>query len=450
MSKSQQYKIIEAAISAERMGGFNARFYDVRTSIIEINLFESLDKPYVTGNIAILDDKSLFEKIQLQGTELLRLTLAGLGNENNPNMNQREFYITGIEKKVKSNDAGKASVFVLNIIDKHMYLDAASQVSKSFSGRLDDEIIRICKTYLKKEVDLSYIFTSENERSDAIQQNVKGIVPNLKPTEAIQFLQNRATTLTGSPFFVYASMHDENLRIANLDVMLQQKPFNKRLPYTFNPSNVNVAEGLSALEQSFIIKEIKTVKMGGTLNHLDMGVISSDYCNTNLNTGEITRTPFTIRKTLKNMTEKGVIRPRKQNVFDEKFKIEDKDVDEYKTRNFHTITSSGTYGTFKGYSDEFEEGLFRKKLERIGILNHLYKNMFSVLITGTGFLVSKATVGDIVTINIVNDNIEDQRGGEEGNIDKNLSGNFLIYDTRHTFNQTSHTIALNVCKLESK
>lgn len=198
MSKSQQYKIIEAAISAERMGGFNARFYDVRTSIIEINLFESLDKPYVTGNIAILDDKSLFEKIQLQGTELLRLTLAGLGNENNPNMNQREFYITGIEKKVKSNDAGKASVFVLNIIDKHMYLDAASQVSKSFSGRLDDEIIRICKTYLKKEVDLSYIFTSENERSDAIQQNVKGIVPNLKPTEAIQFLQNRATTLTGS------------------------------------------------------------------------------------------------------------------------------------------------------------------------------------------------------------------------------------------------------------
>lgn len=67
MSKSQQYKIIEAAISAERMGGFNARFYDVRTSIIEINLFESLDKPYVTGNIAILDDKSLFEKIQLQG-----------------------------------------------------------------------------------------------------------------------------------------------------------------------------------------------------------------------------------------------------------------------------------------------------------------------------------------------------------------------------------------------
>lgn len=245
-------------------------------------------------------------------------------------------------------------------------------------------------------------------------------------------------------------MHDENLRIANLDVMLQQKPFNKRLPYTFNPSNVNVAEGLSALEQSFIIKEIKTVKMGGTLNHLDMGVISSDYCNTNLNTGEITRTPFSIRQTLKNMIEKGVISPRKQNVFDEKFKIEDKDVDEYKTRNFHTITSSGTYGTFKGYSDEFEEGLFRKKLERIGILNHLYKNMFSVLITGTGFLVSKATVGDIVTINIVNDNIEDQRGGEEGNIDKNLSGNFLIYDTRHTFNQTSHTIALNVCKLESK
>ena len=65
LNKSQQFKITEAAISADRMGGFEASFFDVRTSVAELNIFESLDKPYLTGTVVILDDKALFDKIDL-------------------------------------------------------------------------------------------------------------------------------------------------------------------------------------------------------------------------------------------------------------------------------------------------------------------------------------------------------------------------------------------------
>jgi hypothetical protein len=64
MSTSQQFKITEASISADRFGGFGSNSFDVRTSVAELNVFESLDKPYLTGTVVILDDKAL-KKIKI-------------------------------------------------------------------------------------------------------------------------------------------------------------------------------------------------------------------------------------------------------------------------------------------------------------------------------------------------------------------------------------------------
>ena len=44
-NKSQQYKITEALISADRFGGFSALSFNVQNQIVEFNIFESLDKP---------------------------------------------------------------------------------------------------------------------------------------------------------------------------------------------------------------------------------------------------------------------------------------------------------------------------------------------------------------------------------------------------------------------
>jgi hypothetical protein len=80
-TQSQQFKITEAAITADRIGGFNANFFDVRTSIAELNIFESLDKPYLTGTVVILDDKALFDKINFQGTERFEVEMSSVEND---------------------------------------------------------------------------------------------------------------------------------------------------------------------------------------------------------------------------------------------------------------------------------------------------------------------------------------------------------------------------------
>ena len=52
-TQSQQYKIVEAAISADRFGGNDVTSFDVRTSVVELSLFESLDKHGMTHPIII-------------------------------------------------------------------------------------------------------------------------------------------------------------------------------------------------------------------------------------------------------------------------------------------------------------------------------------------------------------------------------------------------------------
>jgi hypothetical protein len=138
-----------------------------------------------------------------------------------------------------------------------------------------------------------------------------------------------------------------------------------------------------------------------------------------------------------------------QNVFDPEFRLGEVLVDEYDSHKFHTVSSTGTYGRKKSYHDEYDKNQFNKKLANRSILNHMYKNMLNVVVEGAGFIVAKAGVGDIVNLQVVNDNVESSdTANEDDLIDKAKSGNFIIYDTRHTFQGTQHTVSMNLCKLE--
>ena len=444
--KSQQFKLTKAHISADRFGGFENRFYDVKNQVAEINIYESIEEPSLTGTIAILDDKSLYELINFNGTERIRLEMAGLGKETDP-VFEKTFIMTNVVRQVKGND--KSSMYVFDIIDEHGFISEAERLRGSYRGRVDDIVKGICLTRLNKSVDISYQFLSRQDRVDAIQDDIRVIIPNLSPINACKWLLSRATTQTGSPFFLWASIHDENLRMGNLDVMYRQTPFNDKLPYTYNPSNVNVAEDKSEFEQGFTIKSLGLGEMGDTLHMVANGSVAASQCITNLNTGQMTQQHYDVQQTLNNLAFQNTIALKRQNVFDNKFKLKDKFIGFYEARNIHQVVSTGTYGKFKSYHDEFEEERHLKKLESASIKDLLVKNMMSITVPGTAFFLGKAAVGDTVNLSIVNDNLEvGKQSNADDMLDKNKSGKHLIYDLRHTFRGTEHEVTMNVCKLE--
>ena len=444
--KSQQFKLTKAHISADRFGGFENRFYDVKNQVAEINIYESIEEPSLTGTIAILDDKSLYELINFNGTERIRLEMAGLGKETDP-VFEKTFIMTNVVRQIKGND--KSSLYVFDLIDEHGFISEAERLRGSYRGRIDDIVKGICLTQLKKSVDISYQFLNRQDRVDAIQDDIRVIIPNLSPINACKWLLSRATTQTGSPFFLWASIHDENLRMGNLDVMYRQTPFNDKLPYTYNPSNVNVAEDKSEFEQGFTIKSLGLGEMGDTLHMVANGSVAASQCITNLNTGQMTQQHYDVQQTLNNLAFQNTIALKRQNVFDNKFKLKDKFIGFYEARNIHQVVSTGTYGKFKSYHDEFEEERHLKKLESASIKDLLVKNMMSITVPGTAFFLGKAAAGDTVNLSVVNDNLEvGKQSNADDMLDKNKSGKHLIYDLRHTFRGTEHEVTMNVCKLE--
>jgi len=441
-SQSQQYKITEAVISADR---FLSAEYDVRTSIVELNIFETLDKPYITGQLVIVDDKGLFDFINFNGTERLKITIASVTNDLEPVM-ERGFIMTGVEQSRKANESGRTSVLTITLMDEHAFYSRSKRVSKSFRGKIDDIIVKLIASEMEKDVDLSY-----SQGISPVQQNIKGIIPNLNPIDAAIWLTKRASTINGCPYFIYGSMHDNNVRFGNLEVMLRQDAFNEKIPFTYNPANLATAEQQDDSVKSFIVKNMKTAKMSNTLKLIEQGLVGSEYANTNLNTGQIFRQHHSAKKTLDKLEQSQIIGD-KQNVFDEDMTIgsnNPRKLDEINSVNFHTISSTGSYERHKSYHDEHDETRFKKKVETNTLKGLLYKNMFNVLVPGVGLIVAKAGVGDIVNLRVVNDNTEIGEGSTSDTmLDKNKSGDFLIYETRHIFSGTTHDVSMNVCKLE--
>ena len=319
--KSQQFKLTKAHITADRFGGFENKFFDVKNQVAEINIYESIEELSLTGTIAIVDDKSLYELINFNGTERIKLEMSGLGKDTDP-VFEKTFIMTNIVRQLKGND--KSSIYVFDIIDEHGFISEAERLRGSYRGRIDDIVKRISLTQLNKSVDISYQFLSKKDRVDAVQDDIRVIIPNLSPINAIKWLLSRATTQTGSPFFLWASIHDENLRLGNLDVMYRQTPFNDKLPYTFNPSNVNVAEDKTEFEQGFTIKGLGLGEMGDTLNLVANGSVGASQSITNLNTGQIMQQHYDVQRTINNLDQQDVIKKKNQNVFDRKFKLKDK------------------------------------------------------------------------------------------------------------------------------
>jgi len=444
LSVQQQYKIIEATIFADKLGSTEI---DVRPSIAELVLYENLEKPYVTGQITIADNNGIFDSISFSGTERIRIHLAS-EETIAPATIPRTFVMTSIENVIKSSDAGSSSVYVFTLIDEHAILSKAKKISRTVQNNLETEIQKICTTDLKKNIDISYMFLAgdRNQKVSSIQSNFKGIIPYMHPLDACEWLRDRATTQTGSPFFLYASIHDENLRLGNLDVMLQEDPFNPKNPYIYSPSNVQRSEERSPIQKTFQIQNIRSAKMQNTFQQMTAGGIGSLYNNTNLNTGRISSSHFSIRNTLRDLKNNNTIPSEKiQNVFDENYLLDGEDLDEYNARIFHSITSTGTYGFFKSIHDETDITKFKKKIANISIRNMLYKNMMEVIVPGAGFLISQASVGDIIRINVISDIIDTETDSLK--LDLLRSGDFLIYNVRHNFRDTRHDVAMTVCKI---
>ena len=439
---TQQYKVVTAEITADRFA--EDVVLDIAGIIGEINFFEDIDKPYISGSVVIVDDSAILDTINFRGTEKLLLEIVGVAGTTDINLS-RKFSITGIEKTIRTND--RTEVTIINLLDETGYNTHAKRISKSFTGKVEDIIAGICISELGVEVDRSYCGPS-------IQPPMKIIVPYLNPLEACMWMKHRATRADGSPYFVYASIHDPRVRIGDYATMMSQEPFNAELPYHYSAAGVNAAEdqevvGNREAMRAFTISGVQKDNMENTLEMIKRGSIGSSYSNTDISGGMTHRAQHKIENTIEQLQVSDVIKTyQEQNVFDAHAKIDlgPKGIvapSDFEARSFHKVSSSRTYVRARAASDDATDTEVSNRAKAACIHTMVNRNSIMIQVPGTGFMLSKVSVGDMIRLTFLKGS---QKEGEEL-MDPNRSGDYLILATRHLFKDTSHDVSLSVAKI---
>lgn len=438
---SQQYKLLKAEISADKL---DDRTIDVRALIPELVFYENLEYPYITGKMILVDDNGIMDALNFRGTEKITFEIAGVGNSLEPEIgglgdNAKTFIMTRIEKSVRNND--RTDVLLISLVEEHFFQNKLVKVSKAFTANIETTITEILYSYLNKNVDQSYLTKS-------VQGVRKVNIPYMHPLEAVEWLRDRITTEIGAPYFVHSSLFDNNIRISSLDGFFTQKAFNTKIPFIYSASLAGNAEGLSERQRSFMIESYKQEVTEDTLMMISKGALGSNYTNIDVGTGITSRNRFSMRDVLLDMKSKDLLPDTSfQTVFDEGQTINNKFVDEYDSRIYHQVSSSGTYDKFLGYHDVVDNLDNTLKLKNIALRNALYRNMINMVVPGIAFMYSKASVGDIMSCTFNSSAADPKISSSNELIDKQKSGNYLIYATRHTFRDTKHSVSINATKI---
>lgn len=460
--RQQQFKYHEAIITSAVLPDF---FIDVRSMIVELVFFESLDKPYISGQVAIADDKAIFDGLNFSGTEKLRIKMLTELSKTKAEetVMDREFLLTGIDTAVKSSNSGSSSIYVLSFMDEHALISKSKTISRSISNSLTDEILKLCGNELGKDVDTSYFESigADGLSTPSVQTNFKGIIPYMHPLEAATWLCQKATTQLGMPFFLYASIHDERLRLGALEKMLQQPAWNKNSPFIFSPANTQKQESSTdPTLQYFQVQTMKMTKVQNSMKQFMSGGLGSRYTVTDLSNGRSTSQHFNFYASLQKADEAGVINLEKQNVYNSVYKtpdisislqsggsvnLEGDNLHNLDGQTFHKVVSRGVYGDMKSIHDEVNTGNYLKHIENLAYRNAVFKNMIDVTVPGPGFIRSGGSVGDKIRINVLSD---DNDPDSPHQLDEFRSGDFLVYNTRHTFKDTRHDVAMTIFKME--
>jgi hypothetical protein len=339
---------------------------ELKSAVIELNIFEDLNKPYLSASIVIADDTGVMSDVEIKGDEGLRIIIS-----KNPNIGEYEQYFQ-LDFKVVSilnqfKNADRSEVYSINLISKHAYDNSVVKLSKSFTGKLEKISESILNNYLGVKLSMDEKYFDKAQGSE--QQPIKVILPYISPLESVEWLTERATDQWGTPFFIWASIWGQNLgnetslRLGNFMTMVtngitvaEGKPSEDDFIYSQVSTNEKSPEGYEGAKR--IIKNIKFSNIENTLKMIKEGAIGSTIANLDAYTSQYISKLFSANEFLKSLNAGETEGKILKSVYDQKDVItlanESKVTGYWSARQRNTVSSYGTYASINSIHEAID------------------------------------------------------------------------------------------------
>lgn len=418
--------------------------YDLRPHFLELNVYENIFRPALTGTIVLADSHNLPYKLPIMGEETVDIDISlkaldGVKDEERFTIAPPPLHVNSLSDRYFTKP--KAQVFSLDLISEKYMSSLHSKVSKSYRGKKISHMVDdIFFNYLYDGTHGIYV--EPTERTENL------IIPNLSPIDAIKWLSKRAipNASVGVNYVFYETMNGS--KFISLDSLASEEPsltlFQR--PRVDDPTGVSHVSG-----NEFKIEKFTYVKQFDKIQNTERGVYSSKLITHDIVRKKITQHEYTGFNEWFGFNHCGTFPPLSNS------DMETKSSNVYRTSHAPPSPSDGTPTTnernlarqidsrvefypkhkqmyAKNTGDGYDNRVEDWKLRRNGHMG-IYDGISLILeLSGNSAL----RVGHTVSLYLPSPETTDKDKKSDSVDDKFLSGKYMITAIQHIFSNTNN------------
>lgn len=430
---SEDVLLIESAILSDP-DPLNVKVFEIQNSITDIEIFEHLDKPYLTGQVSFLDTYGVLDKMQFKGVEIFDVAFK-FPQSDNASVKKR-FIVDKIIGTTKKNDQSELVIF--HIIEEHAFVSTLLNVNKAYEGSGREIVDKILTDNLD---DYSLSLAD----SDEMRDNMQVIVPNMTPLEACNWIKDRTTSIGGTPYYFFSTLANlKKLHFVSLSTMIDEQKGSNLKEYLFSSA---LSSSTDRKLHPFIIQDYRSTSTADISSLVDKSLLGAQYniidtmtaAQNDVRLNSIQR--FNNTPSLKSLGGSDFI-------FNNTYTYRGMPLNEIASRKTSTIMSGKSYSSHRSFRETSSpsNAIWAKALRSI-----LVANPIDIVVSGQTFLDStiNKTIGNLIKIRFLNNNLDQNTNDVKENEDKTKSGKHLIYAARHIIRKERYDVVLSCVKLEN-
>lgn len=405
------YKLIDVKIGSTR-----GLIFDVYNFVIDINIYEDMNSPTISGNITLNDAQDLVNLMPMIGEEKLLITFKTPSMTDADGLYEQAFYIYKMTDRVYT--AERAVEYTLHFVSFEAVRDLNSKISKGFSGQIDTVVEKILKSELT---------TDKPVNVEKTKNSIIYVSNYWTPFTNINYLAKRSISNTnGAANFVFFE-NNKAFNYVSIDSLLEQS---SKAEYIYDNASRNPSNGGGSSSRSIAgdLSRITSYSIDTAYDYMQR--IQSGMYKSRLITHELVTKTYNVQTMdySQEFAKHNHLNPHPLSTLNLPSK----------SLAFLAVEPRAleTYNNFK--SDNMKNWY----LQNIMQMNEI--NAFTMDITIPGR--SDLTVGDIIDVYIYRNTPMSQKDTEEQLIDKTFSGRYLITSLCHTLNREKHEIHMTVIK----
>ena len=430
------FKYEKVQLTADRGGSI-----DLRSAVAEINIYEHLERNFLTGDLTIIDNSNMFEDINWQGTEKLEIEISR--PDGDAENFKKKFIVTYIAAGAKNND--NAAVYLLNLIEDSYFISALQMLGKAYTGKPSEIINTILddRSELNRTLDI---------QTPELQGQIRYIVPKIPPLKAISQLAMTATDTEGFPYYCYSALSSEDkLYMKNLKEMLQDTIAPQSEPFIYSQAATQKQEAFRSIPaKGKIIEAYRQANSMDTLMQIERGAIGSEWEFIDANQFVTNKFDYDFTTDVAKLRS---ALPANQNQVN---------YDENAFGGIHTKQSK--YFPIMYTSHIYQDGLAnlhdvdvltsaRTRATAHALRSHMQKEPLDIKLPGYHFFPEVdnfKTIGRSIPLHFLNNDINSADGGSTADtVDKKMSGQYVIHACRHHFTLTRYDVNITCVKFSN-